>query len=367
MKHIISFIALAIFSTNIAFGQYQFTHNQDIACTPIKNQQNTGTCWSFATTSFVESELIRLGHKNLNISEMFVVRNIYKDKAANYIFRQGKANFSQGSLAHDVIRAIAKHGILPESSYSGRTKEGQAYDHSELEAGLKGYLDAVKSTNRPSPQWPSVVSAILDVYLGTYKADFSINGKTFNPIQYRDYLKFDAKNYVSLTSFNHHPFYENFILEIPDNYSNGGFYNLPIDELMSTIDHALDNGYTIAWDGDVSEKGFSSRNGIAILPKDASRDDLFTQVGPEEDVDQATRQTSFENYSTTDDHLMHIVGTSLDQNGNKYYIIKNSWGETGPYKGFLHMSRAYMKAKTVGILLNKDSLPQNVLKKMNGR
>lgn len=341
-----------------AIAQYNFTTEKMAPCTTVKNQQKTGTCWSFATTSFLESEAIRMGQQDVDLSEMFVVHNIYKDKAANYVLRQGKANFSQGALAHDLIRAVTKHGVVPESVYAGRSNNEEVYNHSELEKGLKGFLDGVISAKKiDSYNWQNAVNAILDVYMGEAPESFVLEGDMKMTAQtYARKLKLNVKDYVNLSSFSHHPFYNSFILEVPDNYSNGSFYNLPIDDLMNTIEFALMEGYTVAWDGDVSEKGFSSQNGLAILPITQSKDQ-WTKPVPEEKVTQQSRQDDFMNYSTTDDHLMHMVGIALDQKGNKYFIIKNSWGEISDYKGFLYMSEAYVRAKTVGVLLHKEAIP----------
>lgn len=344
----------ALFSQTV-FGQYDFEVKDKIACTEVKNQSRTGTCWSFASSSFIESEMIRQEKGQHDLSEMYVVRNIYKDKARNYMLRQGKANFSQGSLAHDLMRIMAKDGMVPESVYSGLVMT-ENHDHSEMEKGLKGFLDGVRSNNALSTKWPIAFESILDVYLGKAPSRFTYQGKSFTPKEFAKDFGLDPKKYKHITSFSHHPYGEEFILEIPDNYSNGAFYNIEIEKMMSIIDNALANGYTIAWDGDVSEKGFSSKDGMAILPVDSEREDLFTEPGEEIQVTQESRQGAFESYATTDDHLMHIVGTSVDKAGNKYYIIKNSWGERGPAAGFLHMSVPYMKMKTVSITLHEDAV-----------
>lgn len=356
-------IVLLTLSGNIS-AQYKFKAEKLVDNSEIKNQARTGTCWSFATASFIESELLRTNKGNVNISEMFIVRNIYKDKARNYILRQGKANFSQGSLSHDLIRMASKVGMVPESAYSGLVGDETSYDHSEMEKGLKGFLDGVKESKQLSTKWPMAFDCILDTYMGAAPEQFEYEGKKYTASTFATSLGIDPDNYVSLTSFSHHPFYDQFILEIPDNYSNGAYYNIPIDELMSSIDYALLAGYSIAWDGDVSEKGFSSKEGIAVLPEDENRDDLFTNPGKETTVNQENRQQNFESYSTTDDHLMHIVGVSLDQNGTKYYLVKNSWGERGPYEGYLYMSEAYFKMKTVGIMVHKDAVPKTTSSKL---
>ena len=355
MKGFITLTMVCIFVCT-AQAQYTFTHTKDIGCTEVKNQARTGTCWSFATASFLESELMRRGFDGLNLSEMYVVRNIYNDKARNYVLRQGKANFSQGSLSHDLIAAVTRNGIVPESVYDGMQDGEKSHDHSEMEAGMKGFLDGVIKSKRVSKKWDEALNGIMDAYMGEVPSSFSYGGLSYTAESFAKYLGLDAGDYVSLTSFSHHPYNASFILEIPDNYSNGSYYNIPLDQLMQTIDQAVDAGFSVAWDGDVSEKSFNAREGIAVLPVDGKREDLFKMPGEELKVTQEMRQEAFESYATTDDHLMHIVGKATDQNGNKYYIIKNSWGEISPYKGYLYMSEAYVAMKTVAIMLHKDAL-----------
>ncbi len=344
-------------------AQYDFKEVKKLECTDIKSQDKTGTCWSFATTSFLESEILRIGIGEADISEMFIVSNIYQDKARNYLLRQGKANFSQGALSHDAIRAFDQFGAVPESVFSG-LKDREKHNHSEMEAALKGMLDGILKQKRLSTNWQSAVRAVLDVYIGSAEQEFIVGGKQMNPKSYAKLLGINADDYLSLTSFTHHPFYESFILEIPDNYSNGAFYNLPIDELEKVVDHAVKNGYSIAWDGDVGEKGFSAKEGIAVLPTDEKREDLFKKPGAELSVTQSARQANFESFATTDDHLMHLVGTAKDKDGDLYYIIKNSWNKIGPYNGYVYMSKPYFKMKTMAILLHKDAIPKQILKKI---
>lgn len=352
----IFFFALGLLITTIGFSQYEFDHTIDLQCTPIKNQARTGTCWSFATSSFMESELMRMGKGEHDLSEMFVVRNIYMDKAKNYVLRQGKANFSQGSLSHDLIAIIKKGGVVPESVYSGLLEGEKAYDHSEMEAGMKGFLDGVIKSKKPSKKWKAALNSILDTYMGEVPTKFEYNGKSHSSESLADELSINPDDYLNFTSFTHHPFDASFILEIPDNYSNGSFMNIPLERMMALIDKALENGYSVAWDGDVSEKGFNSKKGIAVLPKVPGRKDLFEKPGAEVKVTQALRQDNFENFSTTDDHLMHIVGKANDQDGNDYYITKNSWGAANEFKGYLYMSRAYVEMKTVSVMMHKDVL-----------
>ncbi len=331
---------------------YGFEVQTSVDCTPVKSQDRTGTCWSYATSSFLESEVIRLGKGQHDFSEMYTVRNIYKDKALNYLLRQGKANFSQGSLAHDPIFIAQQLGIVPESVYSGLLEGAQKHDHGEMEAVLRGMLDGLLKRKQLSANWKTAVEGVLDAYLGSAPETFVYQGQTYTPQSFAASLGIVPDDYVQITSFTHRPFYRPFVLEIPDNYSNGLFYNVPLAEIEMIVDHALEKGYSVSWDGDVSEKGFSARNGIAVLPLDAERDDLFRQPGPERAVTQSSRQLDFESYATTDDHLMHLAGVAQDKTGTKYYLIKNSWGEISDYKGYLYMSQAYFQSKTVSVLLH---------------
>lgn len=338
-------------------AQYRFNTEKMAPCTEVKNQQKTGTCWSFATSSFLESEAIRKGAENVDLSEMFVVHNIYRDKAHNYFLRQGKANFSQGALAHDLIRSASLYGVVPEQVYNGKTDENEPYNHSEVEKGIKGYLDGVLSARKiDSEKWQSGVDALLNIYLGDAPKAFNIEDMRLTPKTYAQMLKLDMNDYVSLTSFTHQPYYESFILSIPDNYSNGAFVNLPLDEMLNAVEFALMEGYTVVWDGDVSEKGFNANKGLAVLPVEFS-EAVWANPGKEQEVSAESRQDGYNSLATTDDHLMHLVGIALDQKGTKYFIVKNSWGEKSPYKGFLYMSEAYFKAKTVSVLLSKEALP----------
>lgn len=363
MKHFLLTL-FVVAGTFPLFAQYQFTMTSDCNCTSVKNQQNTGTCWSFATSSFLESELLRMGKGDYDLSEMYFVRQTYLNKAKNYVLRQGKAQFGQGGLSHDVISAFVKGGAVPESAYSGKLPGVQMHDHGEMEKALRGMLDALISQKRLSPNWEAAVNGVMDAYLGAVPATFKVGKKEFTPTTYAESLGLDPDDYVSFTSFSHHPFYQPFVLEIPDNWSNGSFYNLPIDDLVAIARHAIENGYSVSWDGDVSEKGFSARNGIAVLPIDEKREDLFTQPNEELAVNQQLRQETFENYTTTDDHLMHITGLAKDQNGTRYFYTKNSWGEISPFNGYLYISEPYFRLKTVSLLVNKKAVPANIRKKL---
>ena len=343
-------------------AQYEFRMVKDCHCSGVKNQGRTGTCWSFATSSFLESELMRMGKPEYDLSEMYFVRTIYKDKALNYLLRQGKAQFSQGGLSHDVIRAFSKAGAVPEEVFAGRAPGEIMHDHTEMANVLKGMLDALVQQKHISAKWQKAFEGVLDAYLGRPPGEFEYGGKTYTPRSFAASLGINPDDYLNFTSYTHHPFGETFVLQIPDNYSNGSYYNVPIDDLVSIVEYALDQGYSVAWDGDVSEEGFSSKNGIAVLPLDASRTDLFERPGPEMEVTQDMRQATLLNYSTTDDHLMHITGMAKDQNGKKYFYVKNSWGAVSPYQGYVYMSEPYFRLKTVSIMVHKNAVPDRVKK-----
>lgn len=355
-------ILLSIFLCCVFFAQAQYVlkDKHTVACSAIKDQQNTGTCWSFATSSFLESELMRMHNKEIDLSEMYSVYATYQDKARNYLLRQGKANFSQGSLSHDVINALAHSGAVPESAFSGRPEGMDIHDHSELVAALKGLLDGLNKRKRLSPRWPGAVEAVLMNYLGDIPTTFTYEGKSYTPQSFAAMLQLQANDYISLTSYTHRPFYQSFVLELPDNYSNGSYQNVPMNELEAIVDHALENGFSIAWDGDVSETAFNHRKGLALVPADEERKDIWEKPGKEVEITQALRQTTFESKSTTDDHLMHLVGIAYDQKGTKYYKIKNSWGKDNQYQGYLYLSRSYFLLKTVGILLHKEGIPKAI-------
>ncbi|MBI5914202.1 MAG: aminopeptidase [Bacteroidetes bacterium] len=359
-----SFLLLALLVAQGAFAQYQFTMTSDCNCTSIKNQQNTGTCWSFATSSFLESELIRLGKTEYDLSEMYFVRQIFLDKAQNYMYRQGKAQFGQGGLSHDVITAFTEAGAVPESVYSGKLPGEYTHDHTEMENALKGMLDALTKQKKISTRWAASVSGIMDAYMGDVPEKFTYNGKEFTPKTFAATLGINPADYVSFTSYTHHPFDQKMVLEIPDNWANGYYYNVPFADLVSITKNAIEKGYGVAWDGDVSEKGFSGGKGIALLPVSEKREDLFTQPGEEVAVTQELRQSTFTDYSTTDDHLMHITGLAKDQAGTRYFYVKNSWGEISPYQGYIYMSEPYFRLKTVGIMVHKDAVPEAIRKRL---
>jgi bleomycin hydrolase len=360
----LSATTLFILFLHLLHAQYIFEDDIRIPGTDIKNQQATGTCWSFGTTSFLESEILRLTGEQLDLSEMYNVRKAYSEKALNYVLRQGTANFGEGGLSHDVLRNVKQNGLMPRANYTGLANGDTVFDHGELSAGLKGYLDAVIRSGHPTVHWQKAVESILDAYLGPAPSSFVHQGKTYDPNSFASYVNIKPDDYYSLTSYTHHPYYQYFILEIPDNYLNGSYFNLMIDELADVIDYSLENGFSVLWDGDVGEKGFSQKEGIALLPSNPNTDSLFLKPTEELQVTAENRQAAFLSYRTTEDHLMHLVGRAKDQNGTVYYIIKNSWGERGKHKGYLYMSESYLKMKTVSITVHKNGIPNAIFKLM---
>ncbi|MCF6133205.1 C1 family peptidase [Flavobacterium wongokense] len=351
---------------------YEFHTIKDIEALPVISQDQTGTCWSFSTTSFLEAEIIRLTGKKVDLSEMYNVRNTYLDKAENYVMRQGKAQFGEGGLSHDVINSARKYGVVPEKNFIGKTDPDSKFDHdkmvSELEAVIK---KAVAQTPKNYPNWKADYAAILDNYMGKFNEDgkivspqFTIDNsksnaaeKPLTPTQFLATTKLNLDDYVTITSFTNEPYYSKFILSIPDNFANGSLYNLPLDEFIQNIDNALDKGFTLALDTDVSEKTFSKDKGIAVIPENADDSkSILTEIKPEKIITPEYRQAEFENYDTQDDHLMHIVGKVADQKGNQYYKVKNSWGTKAGRDGYFYMSVPYVKLKAISVMLSKDGL-----------
>ncbi len=353
---------------------YVFSNIKKIKTTPVISQGATGTCWSFATTSFIETELIRMGKGEFDLSEMYPVRNAYNSKAINYIRFHDKANFSQGGQAHDVLNSVRGYGMIPEKIYSGLNYGEEKHIHGELTAVLNGMLEGVvKNRNRKlTPVWQKAFNSVLDAYLGEVPENFTYKNKDYTPKTFAGELGFNPDDYIEFTSYTHHPFYAIFPLEVPDNWSSDLYLNLPFDEIIEIMDYALDNGYSVCWDGDVGERGFSHKNNVAIIPEKEWRDmgedeinEIFESPNPEKKITQQMRQETFDNYTTTDDHLMHIVGSAEDEKGTRYYLTKNSWGEeSNDFGGFLYMSESYVRLKTIAIMIHKDAIPKHIADKL---
>ncbi|WP_422091878.1 aminopeptidase C [Tenacibaculum ovolyticum] len=369
MKKLLIGTAFTLLSIGSVTAQkYQFNTVKDIESTQVKSQGISGTCWSFSTTSFLESEIIRLTGKNIDLSEMYTVRNTYSDKANNYLYRQGKAQFSEGGLGHDVINSVENYGLVPESIFSGLELGQVKHNHAEVVSVLKSMLDAyIKNPARElSPRWKQATESVLDVYLGENKKEFEFEGKKYTPKTFAEYVKINPSNYVTISSFTHAKMYDKFILNIPDNFSNGAFYNVSLDEMVSVTEEAINKGYTIELDCDVSEKTFSSKNGVAFIPASSSENKKgLKEIVKEKKITPSFRQSEFENFNTTDDHLMHIVGLVKDQKGNKYFKVKNSWGAKQGNKGYVYMSIPYFKLKTISVLLHKDAVSKDLKTKLS--
>ncbi|HEY5471102.1 MAG TPA: C1 family peptidase [Bacteroidales bacterium] len=331
--------------------ELKFTPLVELKATPVKNQSSTGTCWCFATTSFIESELLRMGKGEFDLSEMFIVRQNYKDKLKDNYLRQGKGNLGEGSLAHDWMKVFAESGIVPDEAYNGLNYGSPIHNHGELNDFINAIAAVPVQRKKESDQYFKIIDAVLDAYLGTVPETFLYKGISYTPKSFATSLGINPADYVEITSFTHFPFYKQGLLEVPDNWRMERFYNVTLDELVAIMDYSLNNGYTVNWDGDVSEKGFSHSKGVATYP--------------EANVTQEMHQAGYENFTTTDDHLMHITGISKDQNGGKYYITKNSWGtERNTFGGYLNMSENYVRAKTIFIMVNKSAIPPAIKTKL---
>jgi len=367
---------------------YEFTMVTTVPATPVKDQHRSGTCWSYASVSFLESELLRIGEGENDLSEMFFVRKAYEMKAEKYVRLHGQGNFGPGGLALDVIQIWKDYGAMPNEAYDGVTTKDSLPVHGEMDGVLKAYVDAViKNRNRElSPAWKVAYMGILDAYLGVVPTSFDYEGESFTPASFGKATELSPDDYVSVGSFTHHSFYEDFLLEIPDNWIWGSIGNVPLDEMMGLLDHALEKGYSVCWDADVGERSYDWKKGVALMPSTqiedldglerARWDELsegeqqalfydFSTPKKEQTITQEIRQEMFDNYRTTDDHLMHITGIAKDQAGNKFYLVKNSWG-TGNhiYKGYHYVSEAYMRAKTIFFMVHKEAVPDATAEKL---
>lgn len=394
--HIASIIALACAGTVYAAADeakpdstgFTFTDVKLVKTTPVKDQNKSGTCWSFSGLSFLEDEILRKTGKEMDLSEMFVVRHCYDDKADKYVRTNGKINFSQGGSAIDPMYVWRAYGIVPESAYTGLQYGEEKHSHYEMADVLTSYVNAVNrnASKRISTAWRKGFNGVLDAYLGEYPSTFTYEGKTYTPRSFAESLPINPDDYVALTSFTHHPYYTQFALELADNWLWEKYYNLPLDEFKAVVDNAIDNGYSLVWAADVSEGGFKWAKGYAVMPKEKTEADMdgtelarwvklsdkdrekqkYDINGPVEEitVTPESRQAMFDRQETTDDHGMVIVGKAVDQNGNKYYKVKNSWDTNQIYDGFFYVSEPYFLAKTIDIYLNKEAVPEPIRAKL---
>ena len=370
---------------------FQFKDIYTVKTTSVKDQNKSGTCWCFAGTSFIEDEIMRQGGDSLDLSEMFTVRKCYQDKADRYVRMYGLTNFSPGGAVTDVAYVWRKYGAVPEEVYRGLNYGEEKHVHGELHGVLENVVKTVakKPNKKVSTAWKPAVNGILDAYLGDEPETFTYKGKTYTPKSYAASLPFNPDDYVALTSFTHHPFYESFVLEVPDNWTWDRYMNIPLDELKAVTDNAVKNGYPVLWAADISEKGFKWKDGVALIPKGKDAADMegtelsrwvklsddekansrYDFQGPVEEitVTQDSRQVEFDALDTVDDHAMEIVGIAEDQLGNRYYRVKNSWDTNQIFDGFIYVSEPFFLNKTMSILVHKDAVPKNITKKISGK
>ena len=368
---------------------YKFELIKEIRHTSVKNQNRTGTCWSFAGMSFFEAEMLRMGKPEVDLSEMFEVNMCYRDKAQKYVRMQGNTNFGPGGVLYDDLYVAQKYGLVPESAYTGLKYKEDKHVHGEMDNILRKMVEGVvENKNRKiTPVWEEALNNTIDAYLGDIPQNFEYQGKSYTPKSFSiDYCGINSDNYIQITSYTHHPFYEPFILEVPDNWLWSPFYNVPLDELQEIVDNSIQNGYSVLWAADTSEKGFATTlKGIAVMPdkthpnltdiETAKWDSLsekdkeaaiykFDKPVKEKVITQEIRQAAFDSQETTDDHAMHLIGLAKDQNGSVYYKVKNSWGSYNDLKGYFYASQSYLRCKTTGIIVNKAALPEAIRKKL---
>ena len=380
----------AVYSASAQEDGFQFTVVKENPITSIKNQNRAGTCWCYSSLAFIESELLRMGKGEYDFSEMFIVHKTYQDRADKAVRTHGDISFAQGGSFYDVIYAMEHYGLVPEAEMKPGAMYGETLsNHNELSAVsdavvaaiAKGKLRSLQVDPEGNMLWKKAIEAIHDIYLGECPETFTYEGKEYTPASFYEATGLKADDYVSLTSYTHYPFYESFALEIPDNWRWALSYNLPIDELMEVFDYAIENGYTVAWGSDVSESGFT-RDGVAVMPdvekaQELSGSDmahwlklspeekkLTTKPQPQKWCTQEERQIAYNNWETTDDHGMQIYGKAVDQEGTEYYMVKNSWGESGKYNGIWYASKAFVRYKTMNIVVHKDALPKSIKKKL---
>jgi len=357
---------MIIASVNLFSQTKQFTNIKNNAATPVKSQGRSGTCWCFSSTAMTESELLKQNKPTLDLSETFTVYNLYIDKADKYIRRRGNTRFAEGGLGQDMLNAVVAYGAMPQEIYPGVGRDTIMSHDYKMEEVLKKYLDSVLASDQDvvPTNWKDGFIQILQSYLGQPPAEFDFNGKHYTPQTFAaEYITEKPSDFIGLTSFTHHPFYTSFVMEVPDNYNSNAYYNLPLDELISTVRECIMNGYTLTWDADVSNIGFRQKAGVAMWVTNASDSTAFPMFTEQKYI-STIRQYLFDQQVTQDDHLMQITGIAKDENGNEFFIVKNSWGETGPYKGYIYVSTPYFAINTISVLVNKKALPADEMNKI---
>lgn len=397
MRKVIYALALALVMSSTAFAQkknknkkedkkeYQFTLVKENPVTSVKDQNRSGTCWAYSALSFIESEILKAGKGEYDLSEMWIVRNAYMEKAERYIRFHGAATFAEGGAFQDIPYIIKKYGIVPEEVYRGLNYGTDAPDFSSVSPVLEGFVKSLAQSKKLTPNWREALNALLDSYFGPMPEKFTYKGKEYTPKSFAASLGLNFDDYIEIGSFTHHPFYQPFMLEVQDNWLHANIYNVKLDELIAIMDKAIMDGYTIGWGSDVSEKGFSWKNGVAIVPDEDKKDlsgtekEKWEKLTPaekaaatysfdgsakEKTITQEMRQEGFDDFTTTDDHGMHIVGIYKDANGNKFYKVKNSWGDSGKYNGYFYASEAFVRYKTIDIQINKNALSAEMRAKL---
>ncbi|MBK7764144.1 MAG: aminopeptidase [Bacteroidetes bacterium] len=357
-----------------AKAKFQFTTVLNLECSPVKNQGSSGTCWSYSGNSFLESEMMHDGKSFVDISEIYTARCAYIERAKNYVRLHGNIGWGDGAELHDVVSTYKKYGAVPYDVYTGLNYGTSKNKFGEMQAALEGMLKGIiaNKNGKLTKNWLPAFTAVLDAYLGKVPEEFRYNGKTYTPQSFaKEVVGIQPEKYIELGSVTYTPYYEASMLMVPDNWSLQSVYNVPLNDLTTIADNALKNGYTVAWATDVSEKYFSWKNGVAIVPEKEVEDMEADEVkkmfdGPqnEREITAELREEAFDNYTTTDDHGMHIVGLAKDQNGKEYYMVKNSWGDKNDYKGYLYVSKAFFNYKTVAILVNEAAIPSGILRKL---
>lgn len=397
MRKVVYVLALALVMSSTAFAQkknknqkedkkeYQFTLVKENPVTSVKDQNRSGTCWAYSALSYIESEILKAGKGEYDLSEMWIVRNAYMEKAERYIRFHGSATFAEGGAFQDIPYIIKKYGIVPEEVYRGLNYGTDAPDFSSVSPVLESFVKALAQSKKLTTNWREALNALLDSYFGPVPEKFTYKGKEYTPKSFAASLGLNFDDYIEIGSFTHHPFYQPFMLEVQDNWLHANIYNVKLDELIEIMDKAIMDGYTIGWGSDVSEKSFSWKNGVAIVPDEDKKDlsgtekEKWEKLTPaekaaatysfdgsakEKTITQEMRQEGFDDFTTTDDHGMHIVGIYKDANGNKFYKVKNSWGDSGKYNGYFYASEAFVRYKTIDIQINKNALSAEMRAKL---